>query len=289
MADQATIQTNIKNHNNDDLTNYALLMGGVNVTHDVLMNYDPLITGYGRLFMVRKPVFLDKTIPTRLNKFKHILEYGNTSVSGLGDISVSTASMNGSYTGRSIDIPTAAEDGTTEFQIRVYEFSGSPVREVLHSWINGSTDLLTGLTHYNGADAKLPRTMANQTAEFIYVATDKTGRNVEYACLLANCFPKSISMDHYNYESGTHDLVSLTIPFTCMKYESIQINKVAKALLDRYRLLANSLNFYSGISIDDEHLGTPRGYNIATGRLDSASANADTETPSTSIDASTGA
>lgn len=289
MADQATIQTNIKSHTNDDLVNYALFLGGVNATRDVLTNYDPLITGYGRIFMVRKPVFLDKTIPTRLNKFKHILEYGNTAVNGLGGITVNTASMNGSYTGKAITFPTMAEDGTTNFTIRTYEFSGSPIREVLHSWVNGTNDLLTGLTHYNGASSDLPRSMANQTAEFIYVMTDKTGRNVEYACQLANCFPTSLPLDYVNYEAGSHDLVSLDLEFACVKYESIQINKVAKALLDRYRLLANSLNFYSGLQINDETLGTPRGYNIATGRLDAASANADTETPSNSIDASTSA
>ena len=289
MADQATIQTNIKTHTNDDLTNYALFMGGVNATRDVLTNYDPLITGYGRLFMVRKPVFLDSTIPTKLNKFKHILEYGNTSVSGLGSISVNTASMQGGYVGKSITFPTTAEDGTNAFTVRIYEFSGSPCREVLHSWINGATDLLTGLAHYNGASADLPRSAANQTAEFIYIMTDKTGRNVEYACQLANCFPTSLPLDHVNYESGSHDLVSMDVEFSCVKYESIQINKVAKALLDRYRLLANSLNFYSGLEINDETLGTPRGYNIATGKMDYASAGADTESPSTSIDASTSA
>lgn len=289
MADQLTIQSNIKSHNNDDLVNYALFAAGVNATRDVLTNYDPLITGYGRLFMVRKPVFLDKTIPTRLNKFKHILEYGNTSVSGLGNIDVNTAQMTGGYAGRAITLPTGAEDGTTSFTVRVYEFSGSPIREVIYSWINGSNDILTGLTHYNGAPADLPRSMANQTAEFIYIATDKTGRNVEYACQLANCFPTSLAEDHFNYEAGSHELVQLDIPFTCVKYESININKVAKALLDRYRLLANSLNFYSGLEINDETLGTPRGYNIATGRLDNASAGADTETPSNTIDSSTSA
>ena len=59
MADSiTTIQSGIKHHENDHITDYALFMGGTNVTHDVLMNYDPLKTGYGRLFMVRKPVFL---------------------------------------------------------------------------------------------------------------------------------------------------------------------------------------------------------------------------------------
>ena len=88
MAEERTIQSNIKNHENDDLLNYALFVGGLNVTHDVLANYDPLRTGYGRLFMVQSPLWLQEAIPTKLKKFKHILEYGNTAVQGINDIEV---------------------------------------------------------------------------------------------------------------------------------------------------------------------------------------------------------
>ena len=71
----STIQSNIKQHDGDKLLDYALFVGGLNVTNEVLANYDPLRTGYGRLFMVRTPLFLSRTIPTKLKKFKHILEY----------------------------------------------------------------------------------------------------------------------------------------------------------------------------------------------------------------------
>ena len=49
----STIQTGAKEHESENLMNYALFVGGLNVTRDVLKNYDPLRTGYGRLFMVR--------------------------------------------------------------------------------------------------------------------------------------------------------------------------------------------------------------------------------------------
>ena len=55
-----TIQSNIKSAAANDITKYALFMGGTNVTNEVLACYDPLKTGYGRLFMVRKPAFLDR-------------------------------------------------------------------------------------------------------------------------------------------------------------------------------------------------------------------------------------
>ena len=278
MADMKTIQSNIKSSSStDSITDYALFMGGTNVTHDVLYNYDPLKTGYGRLFMIRKPVFLDQVIPNKLKKFKHILEYGNTAVN---DIQVQFNQISGGYTGKSFEIPSFASDDTNAFQVRVYEFSGSPVREVLHTWINGTTDLLTGLSTYYGIDERIGRLQANQTAEFIYVATDNTGKNVEYACMFANCFPKNINMDAFNYTAGEHNLVETTIEFTCTKYDGIQINEIAQALINKYRLLANSLNFYSGIDVDkiESQMGRRAfGYDVATGKMSVAKANVSTE------------
>lgn len=285
MADISTIQSGIKHHTNDDLTKYALFMGGLNVTHDVLVNYDPLKTGYGRLFMIRKPVFLDNTIPTKLKKFKHILEYGNTAISGINDVTVNFQQITGGYVGKSFEIPTHATDDTNEFTVTCYEFSGSPIREVIHTWINGTTDLLTGLAHYNGD--KIAKLQSNQTAEFIYIATDNTGEAVEYACLFANCFPKNIKNDQFNYTSGEHNLVEYAIQFTCTKYESLQINKVAQSLLNRYKLLANSLNFYSGIkSSDDTTLGAGVGYDVASGQMTADKAKAVTNAPLTASELS---
>ena len=262
-----TIQSNIKSHTDNTLTDYALFMGGLNVTNEVLRNYDPLKTGYGRLFMIRKPVFLDANIPDQLKKFKHILEYGNTAIAGINNVTVNMQSITGGYVGKSFEIPTHATDDTNEFSVTCYEFAGSPIREVIHTWINGAADLMTGLTHYNGVDSKISRTQANQTAEFIYIATDNTGEKVEYACLFANCFPKELKNEQFNYTSGEHNLVEYQINFTCTKYESLQINHVANELLKKYKLLANSLNFFSGIKPDTNGIGNGVVQNWKTGKL----------------------
>ena len=263
-----TIQTggtSMKNFQDASIKKYALFLGGTNVTHDVLEKYDPLKTGYGRLFMIRNPIFVEHLIPDQMSIFKHILEYGNTAISGIGDVSVNFEALKGGYVGKQFEIPMTAEDGTTEFTVKVYEFSGSPVREVLHTWINGTTDLLTGLATYHGLE-DLPRKQSNQTAEFIYVATDNTGEKVEYACMLANCFPKGINTDVFNYESGNHALVETDIAFTCTKYESIQINQVACKLLDKYKMLANSLNFYSGFTVDLND--GAKHYDVTSGKIE---------------------
>lgn len=261
-----TIQTGIKSHTNQNLTNYALFLGGTNVINEVLRCYDPLKTGYGRLFMVRKPAFLldpQTGIPQQFNKFKHILQYANTEVTGLNDVSVEFNNIQGGYVGKAFDIPTYANDSTTEFTVTVYESSGSPVREVLHTWINGTMDTMTGLSHYNGS--QLEKLQANQTAEFIYCSTDVSGENIEYACMFANCFPGGLNTDAFNTQSGQHELVQTQISFHCVKYESIQINKIAKVLLDKYKVVANSLNFYSGFTVND--FAESLHYDIKSGKM----------------------
>lgn len=274
-----TIQTGAKKHDGSELQNYALFVGGLNVTNEVLKNYDPLRTGYGRLFMVRKPVWLDKYLGTKMDQFKHILEYGNTAVQGIGDIEVSFNDYTGGYAGKSFSIPSVATDGTNTFTVNCYEFSGSPIREVIHTWVNGTTDLLTGLAHYNGLARTSTNTNNNgddnetcitvlqshQTAEFVYVSTDVTGTMVEYACFFANCFPANVRNEQFNYTSGSHELVEYNIEFRCTKYESLQINKLGQKLLDKYKVLANSLNFFSGIKSSD--VGDGLEYDVKTGKL----------------------
>ena len=79
----------------------------------------------------------------------------------------------------------------------------------------------------------------------IYVSTDNTGRNIEFACLLSNMIPKVVKRDHFNYESGTHNAVEYDIEFTCTQYCSPDVNTVASLLLKKYRILTNYLNFKS--------------------------------------------
>lgn len=262
---QRTIQTNIHQHSYENLDKYALFLSGLNVTHDVLQSYDPLKNGWGRIFMVRTPTMVTTLIPDKMRKFKHILEYANTGISGLSDASVETTSIEGGYGNRSFTIPTHVTDGTNDLTISTYEFSGSPMREVIHFWINGVSDLQTTFSHYYGLD--IPVLQSNHTAEFIYVATDQTGKNVEYACLFANCFPTDIDNDRYNYSSGQHETVKMDIKFTCTKYESPQINAKAVQLLDRYKILTNSLDFHSGITDAVINQHPSKNYNPNTGLL----------------------
>ena len=94
---------------------------------------------------------------------------------------------------------------------------------------------------------------------------------VEYACLFANCFPANVRNEQFNYTSGSHELVEYNVEFRCTKYEYLQINKLGQVLLNKYRVLANSLNFFSRINSNTYASGStdhPDQYSdITTGKM----------------------
>ena len=258
MADNKTrdshrsLQSNIKN-NNKDLTKYSLFLGGLNVKAKALEQYNPLKTGYTRIFVVQMPKFMNTILPIASKNFKHMIEYGFKSIDGIQNLTMEYEAITGGYAGRSFEIPTILKDETNAITIKLQEMSGSPVREYIEMWLSGISDPHTGLCHYHGAlekdlatgNAGMEAIQANQVAEMIYVSTDNTGREIEFACLLSNMIPKVVKRDHYNYESGTHSAVEYDIEFTCTMYTSPDVNEVAKLLLDKYKILTNYLDFKS--------------------------------------------
>ena len=245
-----TLQSNIKKYDSNFILNYSLFLGGLNATQKSLAQYDPLKTGYNRIFFIKMPVFMDKLMPDETKRIRHILEYGFTEISGINGTSLDSDQVTGGYAGRSFDVPTVAKDDTNEITITTYEFAGSPVREYMDMWISGISDPYTGYGHYHGVmdtDPTIKYSQQNHVAEAIYVATDPTGRSdgIEYACLLSNMVPKAVKKDQFNYSSGQHGLVTVDTAFSAVKYESPQINAIAKKLIDKFQVMTDYLDFDS--------------------------------------------
>lgn len=266
------------------ITQYALFLGGLDVTRDALAAYDPFKGGFGRIFMTRGPVFIEENpaMFEKLRVFKHILEYANTGISGINDVDVSSETISGGYVGREFAVPTIAKNSTNQFTISTYEFSGSPMRELLMYWVTGVMDLQSGFSTYHGATT--PVKQSNHTAEFVYVLTDQTGRydHIEFACLFANCFPTGIKMDHLNTRAGEHNIADMDISFTTTMYESPKINEIGKALLKKYQVLTDSLDFNPRFIVGGEKNEDFYGddgatsYNSNTGLLNTANNNVTT-------------
>lgn len=245
-----TLQSNIKKYNSDFIMNYSLFLGGLNATQKSLEQYDPFKGNYARIFFIKMPVFMEKIMPAETKRFRHLMEYGFTTINGLGNTTLETEQITGGYAGRQFDVGTVAKDDTNEITLSLYEFAGSPVREYLDMWMSGISDPYTGLGHYHGAfdiDPTIKYSQANHVAEAIYVVTDPTGRSngVEYCCLLSNLQPKTVRYDHLNYESGSHPIATVDVNFTAVKYQSPQINSIGKALIDKFQVMRDYLDFDS--------------------------------------------
>lgn len=268
-----SLQNNIKSFNSTDILNYALFTGGANAKHNALKQYDPFKSGYARIFLTLMPRFMEKAFNTQTKNFRHIVEYGFIGVDGIGNLGLEFEQMTGGYAGRAIDVATLSKDETTEITIKVYEFSGSPVREFLELWITGISDPYTGFAHYHGAMAGptgIKHSQHNHTMEAFYVVTDPTGHYdaVEYCCFLANMMPKSVKKDHLNHEAGQVSIAQFDMTFTCVRYESAQINLVGKKLIQKYNILRDYLNFHSDYEVGADGITTPLGTQLDIKQLD---------------------
>lgn len=246
-----TIQSNILT-SGKDYTNFSYFLGGVDVTQKNLDQFTPYIPGVARIFLHTEPIFMKNSYPELTKNFKSIVETGYTRVSGISDLSVQFADFQGGFNAQKYSTVSSATDDTESFTVSVYEQSGSPVREYLDTWVTGTRDPLSGIAHYHDSDTVYGE--KNHTAEFIYMVLDPTAKKIEYACLFAQCFPTRVPKDHLNYESGNRDGVLLDLEFRARKYESPQINSVAKWYLENSKMSYNYLNFDSGITEADVKL-----------------------------------
>lgn len=261
MASQnvATLQSGLRQPSSsvEKFRQYAYWISGANSKHNALEQYDLMRTGYVRVFVLQMPIFVEKLLPDESKMFKHLIEFGNVGIDGIQGFSVETTQATGGYAGTSVELPTGSKDDTNSVTIKLYETQGSLVRSYIDFWITGTFDPYTGLSHYHGqrelaktsgsnVGTALPLSQANHTMEALVVAMDPTGEEAEYSCLLTNMFPKSSNHDHFNFEPGSHDLVQISLEFTCNKYLGSQINYIGQECLNQFKILRNFLNTYSG-------------------------------------------
>lgn len=286
-----------------DLTEYSLFIGGLSATNNALKHYTPLVTGYNRLFIVRPPTFVIdyfKNTESGDNGWyspkslwiqaKHILEYAFLSVTGFQESTIETDTLSGGYANRSIAVPTGRTGHTTQIQVTVPEFSGSPIRQVFRDiWMNGIIDEMSGATTYQGKVAVdkynnpayieegeivgQPGTPgigyqvneANHSAEAIWVQTDRSLMNVENAIMCAYMYPINVTSSNggLDYTTGQHDLMQTQITFNVVTYRSNPVTAIADKLLKTYYISCNTLNmnpelgsiFDDAGSIDTNKLG----------------------------------
>lgn len=282
MAKAITNQTGgLQFAGSKDLTDYSMLVGGLNASNNALKHWTPLVTGFNRLFVVRPPWFVIDYFKNYEGgsswyspnsmwiQAKHILEYAFLSVTGFTDPSIDIDTLNGGYANRSINIPTGRSGHTTSITISVPEFSGGIMRQVFRDvWMNGMVDEISGAATYQGKvavdrynnPAYIPKgetvgtastpgigkpiNEAYHSAEIIYVQTDRSLMNVENAIMCAHVYPTNFTYTNdVNYNGGgDHNLAQAQITFNVVTYRSGPVTAIADKLLKTYAISCNSMN-----------------------------------------------
>ena len=279
MATAITCQTGGITFNEPGITDYSLLVGGINASNNALKHYTPLVTGYSRFFIVRPPWFVIDYFknykggsswysPNSLwIQVKHILEYAALSITGFTDSQIDTDPLTGGYAGRTLNIPTGRSGHTTQITITVPEFRGSPIRQVMRDiWMNGIIDEISGTTTYQGKVAvdrynnpaylpageevgtssrpgiAKPVNEAYHSAEAIYVQTDRSLTNVENAIMCAHMYPTQVTTNPDYAGGGAHELSTVSITFNVFTYRSSPVTAIADKLLKQYFISCNSMN-----------------------------------------------
>lgn len=265
------MRTNQKNYDN-----FKYFLEGIDVTDQNLDQLTPYIPGISRLYFHKVPYFMSKQYEELTDNFRSYLETGFKSVSGIGNLTAEGIDVEGGWAAQKFSNMSIVRDDTDTITIELTEMTGSPVREFIETWMTGIRDPRSGVAHYHGAvesptKSGIPYCERNHTGEFIYVALDPTAQYIEYACLLAHVWPKNVPKEHYNYQSGSRDVVTMSLEFAVTKYEGRYINDIAAYYLAASNLKYNYLEFnpmhdkdggnleiasyVSGIS-PDKHAGT---------------------------------
>ena len=254
---QSTASSNSSDYmvqNQKDYSKFRYFLSGVDVTNQNLDSFNPFIKGYARIYVYRNPRFMECFFSELTTRFKSYLETGYRSVNGIQDLSVEFVDFEGGFANQKFSNVSYSHDDTDTITINLYEMAGSPVREFLTTWITGVRDPRSGVAHYHGHVASpahpsdngvnyLDYAEKNHTMELIYFVTDPTVKRIEYACMLAHCFPTKVPKDHLNYESGSHDNVEIEVEMRCTLYESRYINDIASFYLAADTIKYNYLEF----------------------------------------------
>lgn len=279
MAVPISLQTGLRDYNGD-LRQYTGMLGGLTPDIHTLRSLNPETTNRVLCVMFRGPYFLmhyfgqgeTKAYTNRwFATYKKMIEYYNLGVQcNFGDRSLASAQLQGGFAGRSINIPTVQNTNNAQsIIITVPELVGRPISNFHNMWIDGISDEVTGLTHYQGMvagsvqnniarrvflppeggdDQALEPSPAWEVAEFLVIALDRSGARVEAAAMALGCIPQNkIGFDIFTSNpTGSVQIQNVQLSFSCQFIQSAYVNDLAARYVKQFAVFGNSLNLNPG-------------------------------------------
>jgi len=137
-----------------------------------------------------------------------------------------------------------------DFTLKYQEHSGSPLTSIYNGWVSGIRDPKTGIATYP-KEYGYPYHSSNHTGTLLYVVTrpdadNFAGNNIEFAALFTRCMPTKIPLNHFNFESGSHDPTELDQEFKAYMHIGASVEEFAfKYITD------NTYKFYNENEFSD--------------------------------------
>lgn len=167
-------------------------------------SHDPYISGYAFIKWISVPTWLPNPA-----EFKALSEKNFKSFNGINDIQMGTEGIRAGFTGNELHFAKDISK-SGEFTVKYQEQSGSPLSTIYNTWVSGIRDPKTGIATYPKLSGQEYHS-ANHTGVLLYVVTRPDadnfngGKNIEFAALITKVMPTKIALNHFNYESGSHD------------------------------------------------------------------------------------
>lgn len=178
-------------------------------------SFDPYVSGFAFIKWINLPSWIDQS------NFRTFTEKNFKSFQGINNVELETEGVKNGFTGNEFHYTKSIGNKSSEFTLKYQEHSGSPLTRIYDHWISGIRDPKTGIATYPSKYG-IPYHSANHTASLLYVVTrpdadnfgGQTNGNIEKVFLWTHVQPKRINLEHYNYESGTHDFSELEQQFS---------------------------------------------------------------------------
>ena len=276
-----SLQSGIREYTGD-LSQYTGVLGGLTPDVHTLRSLNPLTNNRLIAVMYRGPYFLmhyfagasgsaftNKEFAT----YKKIIEYYNLGITcQIGDSTLTPATLQGGFSGRTINFPTTQSANQNQtLTITVPELVGRPMANFHNMWIDGIADPITGLTTYHGLVAGsvdkqsktpqrifAPNTGANasalepspawEVAEFLIIALDRSGARVDGAVMALGCVPQAkVGNTIFNSNAtGQSQIEQLQLVYNCQFVQSTYVNDLAARYVRQFAVFGNSMNFNPG-------------------------------------------
>lgn len=189
-------------------------------------SFDPYVSGYAFIVWLKVPSWLPNP-----DVFKQFSQKNFKSFGGLQNIELETEGVRQGFTANETHYTKGVGNKPSEFTLKYQEHSGSPLTKEYNGWVSGIRDPKTGIAVYP-KQFGVEYHSDNHTGTLLYVVTRPDadnfgGKNIEFASLWTHVQPKRINLEHFNFESGSHDFSELEQPFSAYMNIGSEVEKFA--------------------------------------------------------------